>query len=203
MFLSIDEKAGFNPIEMQEINNSFQAIEDRISSTKVEGVEETLELLPLEITGALDNWSVKMGNHLVSLLFKVPVHEAEEKTTGYNEFLETYCEEEDSVGLCYVKSEYVLSRNDKQIRAADASAARFYYMDDTSETVGINPSFKIENYKIGKVKYPPLSRLSVKLANLENDLSKIYYGVVSTDGEIEIMHSHDKELIFQLLYVIP
>lgn len=202
MFLSIDEKAGFNPTEQQEINNAFSAIEDRIASTKVEGVEETLETQPIEITEASENWSIKIGDHLVSLLFKVPVHEAEEKTMSYNEFKETYCEEADSAGLCYVKSEYVLSRNDKQIRAADATAARFYYMDDTAESVGVNPTFKIENYTVGKVKYPPLSKLSVKLANTENDLSKIYYGVVRTDGTIEIMSSHDKELVMQLIYVI-
>lgn len=202
MFLSVDPKAGFNYTETNEINNAFSAIEDRIASTEVEAVEESLEVQPLEITGASENWSVKIGDHLISLLFKIPVHEAEEKTMGYNDFLKTYCEEADSADLCYVKSDYVLSRNDKQIRAADASAARFYYMDDTAESVGVNPTFKIENYTVGKVKYPPLSKLSVKLANLENDLSKIYYGVVRTDGTIWVMHSHDKELVMQLIYVL-
>lgn len=205
MFLSIDENSGFNPIERQEINNSFQAIEDRIDSAKVEEVDSTLKVEPITLKDEYNqnNWSVKIGDHQVSLLFKVSPKEGETIDTSYSNFKDTYCVKEDTDGLCYIKQGYILSKNDKQVRAIDAEIPTIYYTDNTSENVGVNFSFKKENYTVGRVKYPPLSKLSVKLASPENDLSTIYYGEVRTDGNIEIMHSHSQELIFQLLYTIP
>lgn len=205
MFLKVSDQAGFTKEEMNEINNSFQSIEDKIN--KYEVPDETVLLPTYKIDISSDyikqNYSVKVGTHQMNILLALNKITDVETHEGSPESLSKYFEdlgdgvfESKDYDLWYVedKDSYI-----SQIEYANG-VWKVYLYSGLVTTASVKMTKM--NMKVGKVKYPPITELKIRLATKSNDLTKCYYGVIHTDGNIEVIGNPDEETFLQTVYLI-
>lgn len=205
MFLKVSDQVGFTKNEMEEINNSFQSIEDKIN--KYEVPSETVLLPTYKVNISSDyieqNYSVKVGQHQMNILLALNKITDIETHEGSGESLSKYFEdlgddvyEPKDYDLWYVedKESYV-----SQITKTGSTWYIYLYSGlVTSASLKITKM----NMKVGKVKYPPITELKIRLATKSNDLTKCYYGVIHTDGDIEVIGNPQEETFLQTTYLI-
>jgi len=205
MFLKVSDQVGFTKREMEEINNSFQSIEDKIN--KYEVPSETVLLPTYKVNISSDyieqNYSVKVGQHQMNILLALNKITDIETHEGSGESLSKYFEdlgdgvfEPKDYDLWYVedKQSYIsqITRN--------GQTWYIYFYSGLITTDGVKMTKM--NLNVGKVKYPPITDLKIRLATKSNDLTKCYYGVIHTDGNIEVIGNPQEETFLQTTYLI-
>lgn len=205
MFLKVSDQVGFSKSEMEEINNSFQSIEDKIN--KYEVPSETVLLPTYKVNVSSDyieqNYSVKVGKHQMNILLALNKITDVETHEGSPSSLAQYFE--DLGGGVYKPKDYDLWYvEDKQSYISqithEGSEWYIYFYSGLITTASVKMTKM--NLKVGKVKYPPITDLKIRLATKSNDLTKCYYGVIHTDGSIEVIGNPDEETFLQTVYLI-
>lgn len=205
MFLKVSDQVGFSKSEMEEINNAFQSIEDKIS--KYEVPEKTVSLPTYKVELSSDyidqNYSVKVGKHQMNILISLNKITDVETHEGSPQSLSAYFE--DLGGGVYVPKDYDLW----YVEDKDSYISQITHVENVWQVYlysGLITTANVKmtkmNLKIGKVKYPPIVDLKVRLATKSNDLTKCYYGVIHTDGNIEVIGNPDEETFLQTVYLI-
>lgn len=220
MFIAVSKTVGFDTKQQQEINNAFKSIDDRISNTNIDSYEETLSKKDISINGVTENYSCKIGDHQISLLFKIPAHNAESLSMSVQSMAKNYgMESTTTTGntkLYYLTDHNITIINNgvaSRVRAlqfqTDTIRGGFIYfidnsyirIDDTTSAISWN---KLD-YDITKLtENYPMSNITIKLAREDNNYSeKYYYAKLSTNGNIRIMDSSDTPLYLAVTYIIP
>ncbi len=205
MFLKVSDQVGFNKSEMEEINNAFQSIEDKISKYEVPGKTVLLPTYKVDISSDYieQNYSVKVGKHQMNILFSLNKITDVETHEGGPDSLAQYFE--DIGDWTYVPKDYDLWYvEDKQSYISQikrtGSTWYTYFYSGLMTTASLKMTKM--NVKIGKVKYPPITDLKIRLATKSNDLTKCYYAVIHTDGNIEVIGNPQEETFLQTVYLI-
>lgn len=205
MFLKVSDKVGFTKSEMEEINNSFQSIEDKINKYEVPKKSSLLPTYKVDLSSdyIAQNYSVKVGQHQMNILLLLNEITDVETHSGTPDSLSEYFKdlgdgifEPKNYDLWYVeeKDSYI-----SQITNEDSVWKIYFYSGlITADSV----EMKKMNVKIGKVKYPPITDLKIRLATKSNDLTKCYYGAIYTNGDIEVIGNPDEETFLQTVYLI-
>lgn len=205
MFLKVSDQVGFSKSEMEEINNAFQSIEDKISKFEVPEKTELLQTFKVELSSDYieQNYSVKVGSHQMNILISLNKITDVETHEGSPQSLSAYFE--DRGDGTYVPKDYDLWYvEDKDSYISQITHVenvwQIYFYSGLITTASVKMTKM--NLKIGKVKYPPIVDLKVRLATKSNDLTKCYYAVIHTDGNIEVIGNPDEETFLQTVYLI-
>lgn len=205
MFLKVSDQVGFTKEEMNEINNSFQSIEDKIN--KYEVPEETVLLPTYKIDLSSDyieqNYSVKVGSHQMNILISLNKITDVETHEGEPSSLSKYFE--DLGDGVYVPKDYDLwyvKDKDSYISQITHNGQTWYTYLYSGLVTTVSLKMTKMNVNVGKIKYPPIVDLKVRLATKSNDLAKCYYGVIHTDGNIEVIGNPGEETFLQAVYLI-
>ena len=205
MFLKVSDQVGFTKSEMEEINNSFQSIEDKIN--KYEIPSETVLLSTYKVNISSDyieqNYSVKVGKHQMNILLALNKITDIETHEGSGESLSKYFE--DLGDGVYKPKDYDLWYvEDKESYVSQITHEGIVWYIYLYSGLVTSASLKMTkmNMKVGKVKYPPITDLKIRLATKSNDLTKCYYGVIHTDGDIEVIGNPQEETFLQTVYLI-
>lgn len=205
MFLKVSDQVGFTKREMEEINNSFQSIEDKINKYEVPSKTVLLPTYKVDFSSEhiAQNYSVKVGNHQMNILLAlnkitdVETHEGSPyNLSRYFEDLGDGVFEPKDYDLWYVedKKSYI-----SQITGKGKKWNIYLY---SGLIISANVKMTKMNVNVGKVKYPPITELKIRLANKSNDLTKCYYGVIHTDGNVEVIGNPQEETFLQTTYLI-
>lgn len=205
MFLKVSDQVGFTKREMEEINNSFQSIEDKINKYEIPSKTVLLPTYKVDISSDYieQNYSVKVGKHQMNILLALNKITDIETHEGSGESLSKYFE--DLGDGTYVPKYYDLWYvEDKQSYISqithEGSEWKIYFYSGLITTAKVKMTKM--NMKVGKVKYPPITDLKIRLATKSNDLTKCYYGVIHTDGDIEVIGNPQEETFLQTIYLI-
>jgi len=205
MFLKVSDQVGFTKSEMNEINNAFQSIEDKISKYEVPGEVSLLPTYKIDLSSDYikQNYSVKVGTHQMNILLSLNKITDVETHEGTPEGLSKYFENQGDD--TYIPKDYDLwyvedkkSYISQITRNGPTWQVHLYSGLITTASVKMTKM----NVKVGKVKYPPITDLRMRLATKSNDLTKCYYGVIHTDGNIEVIGNPDEETFLQTVYLI-
>lgn len=205
MFLKVSDQVGFTKSEMEEINNSFQSIEDKINKYEVPSETVLLQTYKVELSSDYieQNYSVKVGQHQMNILLSLNKITDIETHEGSPSSLAQYFE--DLGGRVYKPKGYDLwyvEDKDSYISQItyENRAWKIYFYSGLITTASAKMTKM--NQEIGKVKYPPITDLKIRLATKSNDLTKCYYGVIHTDGIIEVIGNPQEETFLQTTYLI-
>ena len=205
MFLKVSDQVGFSKSEMEEINNSFQSIEDKINKYEVPGKTSLLQTYKVDLSSDYieQNYSVKVGNHQMNILLAlnkitdIETHEGSgESLSKYFEDLGDWVYEPKDYDLWYVEDK------ESYVRQITKTGSTWYIYLYSGLVTSASLKITKMNMKVGKVKYPPITELKIRLATKSNDLTKCYYGVIHTDGNVEIIGNPEEETFLQTTYLI-